>query len=290
LTVTGTVQDGIVAQVRGSGGAVYRVEARVQTHRGAPRLVSACSYPVGEACKHVAAALIVAMERERAGGPPAAETASARLQPVLRNWLASLAQADRPTQPEQQDYPDTVRDRLLYVLDTGRDGRPAVTPYKATLKKDGSFRLGSRPYDGANLNAPTPPKFVLPVDRRILYRLDQQGLRRSANGFYHTGAPPPEPGAVMETLAWIAETGRGRLSAPRTGAFVWQAHECGAQRLVLTDAAGAGEGIRRPAGPARPGPRGGVRPDRHAAPGDLHLSAAPPRSPGTSWRSTRRRR
>lgn len=71
LMMSGAAEDGITAKVRSSGGVVYRLEARVEMHRGAPLLWSQCSCPVGVACKYVVAALIVATEQERAGGPPA---------------------------------------------------------------------------------------------------------------------------------------------------------------------------------------------------------------------------
>ncbi|WP_333834906.1 DEAD/DEAH box helicase [Rubrimonas sp.] len=249
LEIAGAPDDLVRARVRGSGGAVYRLEARL-ARRGARGLGlgSVCECPVGARCKHVAAALVVAVERGAPPRPvaPASAAPAPALPPALRSWLAALAEADRPPEPERTGYPDTVRDRLLYLLHPGDGRRLSLALVKATLRKDGSFGASPRPYDPTRINWETPPKFILPVDRWILRRIDQQGLRHSAHGYAYP-APPTEPGATMETLARVAETGRGRLGEadgpvlrlgpPRDGAFLWRAGADGAQRLVLTDAA-----------------------------------------------------
>ena len=248
----------LTAQVRGTRAKPYALTARMlrDARGGVARVASACDCPLGGACKHVAAALIVAMERAgREGSRPSAAQAPAApslppdlppdLPPALRAWLAALTEADRPPEAEPTDYPATVRDRLLYVLHVGDGRRLSVETVKATLRKDGTFGKSPRPYDASRITWETPPKFVLPIDRRILRLLDHQGLRHSAYGYGYP-APPREPGAVMETLALIAGTGRGRLEAadgpvlrpgaPREAAFEWRADADGAQRLVLVGA------------------------------------------------------
>ena len=250
VEVRGTPGEGIAAKVRGSGGAVYRVEAQVVRQGRQLGIGSVCSCPVGSRCKHVAAALIVARDRHAAPDPVAADPVPSLppdLPPAVRSWLAALAHADRPVEPERTDYADTVRDRLLYVIHTDGGRSLTVATVKGTLRKDGTLGRNLRPYDTTRLNWEILPKFILPVDHRIIRRIDQQRLRHSNYGYGHA-APLPEPGAVMETLTLIAETGRGRvgdaegpvlqIGPTRTGVFRWTADRTGAQRLELTDAEG----------------------------------------------------
>lgn len=243
----------IEAEVQGTERAPYLQEIRL-THdrRGVlSRIDGRCSCPMGRGCKHVAAALI-AWEQAGAGPQDAVRPPSPDpLPPGLQHWLTRVRQADAAEATascvDDDDYPTTVRDRLLYVLDLDRvSGRLIATPMKASLRKGGTLGRTVRRYDAARLGWEAAPRFVRPIDLRILHRIEVSGL--AASHLPH-GRAPPEPGEVLALLETIAQTGRGRwgeaqgpvlaIGPPRRGAVEWSAGEDGGQRPRLVDAEGA---------------------------------------------------
>jgi uncharacterized Zn finger protein len=137
----------LVAQVLGSEEVPYRASIRIGTGPdGAVRSVEGmCDCPVGFNCKHVAAALLALDDL----GPV---RPAAGLPPTLAAWLERLAAAEAP-EADEDAYPPTVRDRLLYVLDRNAAGAPVVQLIKASLKRDGSFGKDARRYDVSRANA-----------------------------------------------------------------------------------------------------------------------------------------
>jgi hypothetical protein len=192
-----TISDGttIQARVRGSGRATY--EQTILLVRGPKgRLVpsGSCSCPVGFNCKHVAAVLLeyqeqAALAADTMGprpqqkelpraGQPARQTASpanaaapaaaeAPLPYDVDAWLRTL---DAAQQEESEDYPPTVRKRLLYVLDRGpHSGGLIVSTQSIELKRDGTMaRTSTRHQPDQLLRAGQQPKFLRPSDRSIL--------------------------------------------------------------------------------------------------------------------------
>jgi hypothetical protein len=180
-----TIADGttIQARVKGSGRATY--EQTILLVRGPKgRLLpsGSCSCPVGFNCKHVAAALLEYQERAalaadmrgpdpqqsalpRAGQPAhqtdfaAAEPAEAKapLPYEVDAWLRTL---DAAQQEESEDYPPTVRKRLLYVLDRGpHSGGVIVSTQSVELKRDGTMaRTSTRHQPDQLLRAGQQPK------------------------------------------------------------------------------------------------------------------------------------
>ncbi len=178
LSVTEPEPGIIDATVRGSGGVRYAPSIVLGARRTRGRWVEAdCDCPVGFNCKHAAAALIVFARKSMSA---AAAAASAVAEPVLpaalANWLAALELADRPAVETTAGYPDTVRDRLLYVADIASGRRLTVTPVKATLRKDGSWSKNPRAYDIARLGWGPRPQFVLDSDLSLCGRLGELGL------------------------------------------------------------------------------------------------------------------
>jgi hypothetical protein len=236
------------ASVRGSAAEAYEqhITLGFGRDRTLDRVDGNCDCPVGWNCKHVAAALIALANREAAR--PASAPTGARLPPAIASWLARVRAADAPEAAEADDraFPETVRDRLIYVVDVEPSGRPTVTPMKATLKKDGTLGKGARRYDAARLYWAEKPKFVRQVDERILRRI--RFLRLDQPIVYAAPEGEPEPGEIPDLLAMIAATGRGRWKdvhgpalgdgGPREGRLVWTAEEDGRQRPGVVDADG----------------------------------------------------
>ena len=239
----------VVASVQGSAAEPYgqQITLRSGPDRVLRTIDGHCDCPVGRNCKHVAAALVALATRETAYPPSA--PAVIGLPPAITSWLAGVRAADAPEPGEEDDgsYPESVRDRLIYVVDVEHSGRPTVTPMKATLKKDGTFGKGARRFDASRLYWADPPRFLRRADERILRRIDF--LRLTPAPVYAAPRGAPEPGEIPDLLAMIAATGRGRWQevhgptlgdgGPRDGRLVWLAEEDGRQRPGVVDADGA---------------------------------------------------
>lgn len=244
LKLVERTDDGLIlASVQGSARTPYRQQIAFQLD---PRgtlisLRAICDCPVGRDCKHAAAALIAMATRDAAASSPVP-----RLPPVLEAWLARVRAADAP-EPDRPDaggdsYPENVRDRLIYVLEVTTSGNPAITPMKATLRKDGSIGKSARRFDASRLAWQETPEFVCAEDVRILRRIDFLGLNQSG---YAVSRGAPETGEVIEALSMIAATGRGRLrdvqgqvlsaDGARAGRLTWAVQPDGRQMPRLAD-------------------------------------------------------
>jgi len=259
----------VVGLVRGNSSAPYTQHIRLSwANDGSVRgIFGTCSCPMGQNCKHVAAALFALGARGGGGGATelpagAGDTRLPRLRrglvtdapraPALSrelsDWLARLRAADTPAGDDEEDaYPPGVKDRLLYVLDVSPGVGLTVTPMRATLLKAGGFGKTVRRYDYSGLGWRELAKFVRPADQRILHRLKLLGLDPDRHA-PRTTAASALPGEVIELLGQIARTGRGRFrdahasplveAAPRLGRLEWWSEEDGRQFLAATDGAG----------------------------------------------------
>ena len=216
----------IHARVNGNGRASYEQTILMVRARGGRIVPSGtCSCPVGFNCKHVAAVLFeyqeqtiltpnvgylpsqqpgLPRERHLLGpndspvNPVAQADVDLRLPYDVEAWLHNL---DVAQQVESEDYPSTVRKRLLYVLDRGpHSGGLIVKPQSIELKRDGmTSRTSTRHQPDELLRKGQQPKFLRPSDRTILRQL------------IGVGAEGTE--AFIATLQGIIATGRGRWAS-----------------------------------------------------------------------------
>ncbi len=237
---------GLEARVRGSARTPYQLEIEVsRDQRGRLLIMGSCSCPVGFNCKHVAAALLVYVQHK----PPPTQVAGRRLAPVSASndtvQSGPAAVVDRPLPPdvdawlrrldaaqevETEDYPPTVRKRLLYVLHRGGTSNGVVVDlHSIDLKADGRTNGRSRRYRPQPFTQPDQlPKFLRPSDRAILRRLGP-GVERGDD--------------FIATLQAIIATGRGRwaewdgpvlaLGDPMPATIAWTLGDDGGQRPVL---------------------------------------------------------
>ena len=234
--------------------------------QGQLRIIGLCSCAVHSNCKHVAAVLFVARGRHKlapaavqaspvparapavsaAGSSPVSALHSAVVQAVapaprpgppreeplpyqLANWLVELEAAQHA---DDEEYPPSIRQRLLYVLDAteqpGSVATLAVQPVSAQVRKTGEFgasQTNVRPEVAQNAQ---PPRYLRPSDRIILRRLAR---RRFSND---------EDEDPQDTLRRMLATGRARWGSafgpaahegpPRPGRIRWKLNEDGSQR------------------------------------------------------------
>jgi hypothetical protein len=206
---------------------------------GTVRIDGSCSCPVGFNCKHVAALLIESMAAPN--GQRLAAPARPVLPPRAENWLAEL---DRAMALSEEDYPPSIRQRLVYVLSivdvAGGPSRAVLELKSVRLLKDGSFSGNASNYDPQLAFSSTPARFLrgcdLPILRRLLHL-------RGLNG--HGGRDHSLSGETgAEILECILATGRCRwgsldgpvmaLGEPRQGRIAWTLLDNGEQRPVVS--------------------------------------------------------
>ncbi|NGM23226.1 DEAD/DEAH box helicase [Roseomonas stagni] len=237
----------IEARVRGSAPAPYRQRISLAPGPdGRPLIAATCDCPVTTFCKHAAAALVAArvmprpvpVQVEKATSPPPA----APLDPALQQWIARLRDA-AATDPEA--YPDSIRQRLFYVLDQSAGaGGLSIECTTVSLLKNGSPGVPRRyaPHQVGN-----PAKYLRPSDRPILRRL---------NALQYQLGSPREEDDLPDLLRAIIATGRAHWAAldgpvltagpPLPGRLAWRMLEDGGQVAALEAPAGL-VGLRLPA-------------------------------------------
>jgi superfamily II DNA or RNA helicase len=233
-------QTALRARVSNGRGTVYRQEITL----GPGVLDGACSCPVGHNCKHVAAAMMALAAGQ--GGAPA-------LAAPVQGWLIRVQQSAAATpapEARPEDYPDSVKDRLLYVL--WADGpQLRVEICKGRINAAGTgLNKAIRRYDAAHaLRSAAPAQFIRPVDLELLAALAQSRLWEAHHSYGLPEIFRPRGKEAIALLRRLAETGRllhdnapgAQLSwseeepAPR---LAWQMAADGQQRLGFEDAAG----------------------------------------------------
>ena len=246
----------IEVRVRGHSRAPYHLVIRTTQGRdGRLSISGTCTCHVGFNCKHVAAALFAYQEQagfaaapaaarpwspgippgspsgflSRLGHPlPTAPSTEAPLPPDVDAWLRSVEAAQ---EVETEDYPPTVRKRMLYVLERGGSSGAVVVDLRSIeLRKDGSAGSTSKRYMPQQIATPgQQPRFLRPSDRAVLRRLAAYGREGSEE--------------FVGTLRAIIATGRARWGAwdgpavtegqPVAGTLAWTLSDDGRQRPEL---------------------------------------------------------
>ena len=203
-----------------------------------------CSCPVRVNCKHVAAVLVAAHRRLPSlelpavaaatldEVPPATAPPDASLPHDVMAWLDSLTDTKDAT---LEAYPDTITQRLLYVLETVPGPRaealPQVTCWTVTLRRDGGFGM-PRSYQPRQVEMPA--RYLRTSDKLILRRLARFGY-----------GPPllskdDDPADLLRRILatgrahWELPTGPVLAEAPpRPGRIGWAVNPDGTQRAAL---------------------------------------------------------
>ena len=209
----------LISEVANPRGRVY--QQHIELHIVGKQLLveGQCSCPVGYNCKHVAAVILSRFEKT----PPARARRAERepqgpLSAQTRHWLDQITelqdQAARaratPTHPE--DYPERVKDRLIYVLDRHR-GWLRIALYKGRINAAGTaLNKTMRRYEPTYLlrDPYLAPQFLRPIDLEVVPQLVRAGMiatsdQRISEAAAHLQAGPID---VIATLRRLCRTGR----------------------------------------------------------------------------------
>lgn len=241
------VEDGaLAAQVSNGRGTIYRQRIIL----GDSWLDGFCSCPVGHNCKHVAAVMTTwaAQPRTRPG-----------LSAPVQGWLRRIKDSAAPAhdaEPRSEEYPDNVKDRLLYVL-APHDLRLRIDICKGRINAAGdALNRSIRRYDAAHaLRSTGAAKFIRPQDLDLLSALAQAQLWDAGYGYGLPDLLRPRGQDVIALIRRLCDTGRFlhdaapdaqlRWSEDRpTPRLAWRMTEDGRQRLGFVDAAGQLQQLR----------------------------------------------
>ncbi|MDX8404487.1 MAG: DEAD/DEAH box helicase, partial [Mariprofundaceae bacterium] len=216
---------GIYSRVDGNAAHPYETEIKFEKKHS---MSSRCSCPIRSDCKHVAATLYALMDEQ-------AEAENDVVPHAFAQWLGTLEKVNQGKQPVLS-YPDSVKQRLLYILesDKGRDVRLKFLSTR-TLKNGGYGK--AKEYNPANVLNYSVPAFVLAVDEKILKEVALDRSLGSMRGFKLKG----EEG--LSILKRALMTGRChwqnerapalKLGEKRVGKWLWQVDSQGVQQLGL---------------------------------------------------------
>jgi superfamily II DNA or RNA helicase len=238
-----------------------RLHQAIQLRRlpnGRTAIRGICTCPARGGCVHVAMALLEARRQGAFRGaavpelgavasvasssPPASPVARPPPEPELpwaiREWLDALPQA---LEAASDDYPEQVRQRLIYVLRVRAMPNGAleleIAPRTAILRKTGLTGASGAAVNLLRWNETAPPRWLRPADRVPMARLAAR-VRRAA----------PVEEDLVDTLRRILATGRARLDEvtgvaltegpARPARIAWQLAVDGTQRprLILQEA------------------------------------------------------
>ena len=233
VSVDALADDALAAQVSNGRGTTYRQRIVL----GDGWLDGQCSCPVGHNCKHVAAVMMTwaAKQHERPG-----------FAAPVQGWLRRIKDSATPTQhPEvlPEDYPENVKDRLLYVL-APHGAQVRIDICKGRINAAGTgLNKSIRRYDAAHaLRGTGPAKFIRPVDLALLSALAQARLWDAGYGYGLPDLLRPRGQDAIALILRLCETGRflhdtapgtqltwsGERPAPR---LTWRMAADGRQRL-----------------------------------------------------------
>ena len=231
--VTSLLHEGagsLSATVRNKAGQVYR--QRIMLTAASPslpfgRIEGICTCPVSSNCKHVAAVLCALATRRMDGmvldtRSPVSAPPSPRIAPVLAAWLRrseaiatrpALEPPPAPAAPRPEDYPPTIRDRLLYVLDISQPELRIDAMKGSLAAKGGGLNRTMRRFDvlGALRGVKEPAGFFRPVDLALLGRLARGRALVGQGNYSHDRIPNillGQDGTGAALIAALAATGR----------------------------------------------------------------------------------
>jgi superfamily II DNA or RNA helicase len=227
-------------KIRGTvaGSQLTAFEVTLTENQAGTLLISQCTCPVGNGCKHAAALALYVLEHTQFSNSLPSLEPTERLPFVLNQWLGDLEMG--PADP--LEIPDGAKYTVVYVLlsrQTSQAGAlPVVRIYnRATLKNGGSGNITD--YKAASIHNLQFPKHVNRYDRTLISDLNRNCDRVdwSKAEFRLKG----KQGArllvdVLQSGRCFWDHGDGialKPGAPRFGSLAWSEDKAGVQTPYL---------------------------------------------------------
>jgi len=198
------------------------------------RMKSKCTCSRRHACKHVAAVLHAILAEKKQSNLFDTES-DVPVPQVFHHWLGMMGKG-KVEKPVFTDYPDTVKQRLLFILEPDDDRNVRLNFMSARILKSGIYGK-AQSYDPASILTYAPARFVLASDEKILREVATDRSLASMRGYRIKGTEG------LGILKRIIESGRcywQSIDAPalkrqdrRNGEWRWQLNRQGDQHLTL---------------------------------------------------------
>lgn len=223
------VDRGLVVKVHTERGG--SVESRVSNGRGqtynqhialhGDGVFGACSCPMGNNCKHVAAALIYFASAQHKNSVSLAAPVEAWLARVRQSATIAAPIPDRPA-----EYPNNINDRLLYVLEpTGAQLRVEIYKGRKAAAGD-TLNKSMRRYDVLTaIRSNSVPSFIRPADLELIPLLLQARIWDSRYGYGIGSVLPdfllPKGEQTISLVQQLCHTGRLLHEASPDASLTW---------------------------------------------------------------------
>ncbi|MGV8855894.1 MAG: SNF2-related protein [Devosia sp.] len=221
------------ARVNNGKGQTYRLSIQLQpatARKPDGEVFGLCSCPVSFNCKHVVASVL----DHFAKGATSGRSLPATVPAAVQFWLRRLQ--GRPVLPAQDvvsdggerpaDYPNSVKDRLLYVADISQV-ELRIDIHKGRINAQGSgLNKVIRRYDVLFQlrGAKAPPAFFRPIDIDLLGRLARSQRLTSQSGYGTSNIPDvlrSGDGPDTTLLRTLCDTRRALVEANPEAQLAW---------------------------------------------------------------------
>jgi len=222
----------ILGAVQGSDAQSYSVLIR---RLAGQRMKSKCTCDKKRDCSHVAAVLHAVLNQHKQHSlfeTPAADTPTPQ---PFNMWLGMLDRVHEG-RPAATDYPENIKQRLLYLLEADGDRNVRLKFASARILKAGGYGI-AQPYEAGNILTYPVPKFVLSTDENILREVATDRSISSLHGYRIKGSDG------LKILKQALGSGRChwqkkdaaalKRGERRSGVWAWQLNSMGDQHLAL---------------------------------------------------------
>ncbi|MFQ5344757.1 MAG: DEAD/DEAH box helicase [Mariprofundus sp.] len=227
----------IIGLVRDSNNESFSVLVRRLSH---DRIKNKCECLKRSDCSHVGAVLhAILAERKQSSlfdeDELDTDGADTPVPPAFGMWLGMLDKVNEG-KPVTTEYPDNIKQRLLYILEADGDKNIRLSFVSARILKSGGYGI-SQPYEAANILTYPVPKYVLADDEKILREVATDRSLSSLHGYRIKG---PEGLSILKRALQSGRCHWQNKDTPalkrgerRHGAWGWKLNSMGDQYLSL---------------------------------------------------------
>jgi len=222
----------ILGAVRGNDQQSFSVLIR---RLAGQRMKSKCTCDKKRDCTHVAAVLHAVMNARKQNSLFEQAEPEEPVPQAFNMWLGMLDKV-KEGRPVATEYPDNIKQRLLYILEADGDRNVRLKFASARILKAGGYGI-SQPYEAANILTYPVPRYVLAGDEKILREVATDQSLSSLHGYRIKGQDG------LKILKRALNTGRChwrnkdtkalKRTDRRQGEWGWQLNTLGDQHLTL---------------------------------------------------------